>query len=306
MAGQKYASWAAEDTRESSGLPSDFDSTIIAAQFTKEPPDGYTLPDGSDPIFGWLTHLIDDAGDYAGKSDEERTLKVPYSVGAGAGKEFGISDDGFGLMPLSDTATAIRKGSKFDMMKCTLENEGVPKTITQAGTLEALIGLRAHWRRVDDEKLLGKKREFNDKNLNAKKKNFPDQTLVVVKLLSLPGEKGKTTAPAAAKSAPAAAASASAPAGATAIPVGDLDTRTAYFLRDVLTGEKGKPVQRMQLVARLSKAAMAEKDRGDIAKRGADEAFIQRLSAEGILIGDDFFQTTYDPAANPQVVGIKA
>lgn len=298
MAGQKYASWAAEDTRESSGLPSDFDSTIVAAQFTKEPPDGYNLPQGSDPIFGWLTHLIDDGGEYAGKTEQERTLKVPYSVGAGAGKEFDISEDGFGLIPKDTNVAAIRKGSKFDMMKCTLENEGVPKAITQAGTLEAIVGLRGHWRRVEDEKLLGKKREFNDKD--EKKKKFPDQTLVMVKLLSLPGQQGKA-APAT-KSAPA--ANASAPAGATAVPQGDLETRTGYFLREVLNGEKSKSVQRSQLVARLSKAALAETDRAAIAKLGSDEAFITKLSAEGMVIGNDFFQTTYDPKVTPQVVGI--
>lgn len=284
---QKYASFAAKDTRENNSLPSDFDAAIIAAQFSKEAPDNYNA--SGNPIFGWVTYLIDEAGDYKDKTEEERTLKQSYNLGAKAGDEFDISDDGFGLIPKVDGIASTRKGSKFDIWKCTLEGEGVPQTITEQGDLSKFVGMRGHWRRVEDEKLTGKKRNFNDNRQTQKK--GPDETLVMVKLLALPGEKGKT-----ATSSKGASAPASAPAGAGEF---DLDTATTGYLMDVLASAKDNQVQRSQLIALLSKAAIKDTtNRSNIARRGQEEDFLKTLAESGVVI--------YDPAGKPQVVKLAA
>lgn len=281
---QKYASWAAKDTREANSLPSDFDAEIVGFQFSKEAPDNY--PAEGNPIFGWVTYLIDAAGDYADKSEEERTLKQAYNLGGKAGDEFTISDDGFGLIPNEDAVASIRKGSKFDLWKCALENNGVSQAITESGNGSKVIGIRGHYLRVADEKLLGKKREFaNDK----REKKFTAETLVMVKLLAMPGEKDKATSTA--KTAPAAT---SAPASSGE----DLDGRTLNFLIDVLNAKDDKTVQRSQLIGLLSKQAIKEKDRQDIARRGSDEAFLLAQAETGLIV--------YNQSAKPQTVQLAA
>lgn len=279
---QKYASWAAKDTREAGSLPSDFDGAVVGAQFTKEAPDNYTAE--GNPIFASIRILRRDIEG----TEEERTLVQSYSLGAKAGDEFTISSDGFGLIPTDDSVASIRKGSKFDLWKCSLEQSGVPETITAQGDLSKIIGLDGHWRRVEDAKLLGKAREFQGDQKSKSK--FPPQTLVLVKLIALPGEKavaGKTNGKAAtvAPAAPVAAG-------------GDLDTDVTNYLLDVLAKAPENKVQRTQLVALLSKAAIKAGNRADIARRGTDEAFLMGLAESG-LIG-------YDPAGNPQYVSLAA
>ena len=274
---QKYASWASKDTRDTSSLPSDFDAAVADAKFTKEPPDNY--PAEGNPIFAVITYRRED-----NVSEEEKTLPVYYNLGGKAGDEFDISDDGVGLIPKGDEYSAIRKGSKFDLWKCSLENEGVSAAITEAGDLSKLVGLRGHWRRVEDAKLLGKAREFGD---DKRKSKFPPQTLVCVKLLGMPGEKGK-----------GGTATTSAAASSNGGDF-DLDSATMDYLLKVIDAEPTKTVQRSTLVLKLNKAAMADvAHRKDIAKRGSDEAFLVKLAEAGIV--------TYDPAAKPQIVGAAA
>lgn len=286
---QRYASFAAKDTREAGSLPSDFDGTIVGAQFTKEPPDGYQA-DG-DPIFAVIKILRRDIEG----TDEERTLAQSYSLGGKAGNEFNISDDGYGLIPTDDSVTSIRKGSKFDLFKCSLENEGVPQTVTEQGDLSKFIGLDGHWRRVEDAKLLGKAREFGDDKKSKSK--FPQQTLVMVKLLAMPGEKGKTTTKT--------STTASAPAAAAA-PAGDLDTQVGAYLVQVLKGANNNQVQRGQLIPLLSKAAVKASNRTDIARRGSEEDFLNAVAESGIFVGEEYYSIAYDAAAKPQVVRLAA
>lgn len=292
MAQQKYASFAAKDTREAGSLPSDFDGKIVAAQFTKEAPDGYQA-DGN-PIFAVVKILRRDVEG----TEEERTLAQSYNLGGKAGDEFNISDDGYGLIPTDDSISSIRKGSKFDLFKCSLENEGVPQTITEQGDLSKFIGLDGHWRRVDDAKLLGKAREFGDDKKSKSK--FPPQTLVLVKLLALPGETAKGG-----KTANQTAASPSS-TQANAAPEGDLDTQVGAYLVTVLQGAKDNTVQRSQLIALLSKAAIKASNRQDVARRGSDEEFLKFASEAGIVVGDNVYTIAYNPAAKPQTVKLVA
>lgn len=267
---QKYASMSAKDTRENSTLFDNIDATITNAQFTKEAPDNYEA--AGSPIFFVLT--------LAGAGDEDRYAQS-YSLGAKAGDEFTISGDGFGLIPVDDTVTSIRKGSKFDTLKCSFENEGVPSTVFENGDMSKLIGLFAHYKRVNDPE-----RNFSGGS-PRKESKFKPQTLICVKVLSLPGEAapGKaignrvgTVDQITAKTAPE----------------GDLDTVTGQYLLEVLGSAKDNKVQRSQLTLLLSKAAMKDPRRQDIARRGSDEAFIATLVEAGIV--------NYDPAAKPQYV----
>jgi hypothetical protein len=272
---QKYASMAAKDTRENSTLFDNVDATITNIQLTKEAPDNYEA--AGSPIFGVVSLLLDGDG-----PEDDRKQTQSYSLGAKAGEEFTISQDGYGLIPTSDDFVATRKGSKWDAFKSSLENEGVPSTVFEAGDMSKLIGLRGHFKRVNDPE-----RNFGEGGGKRKESKFKPQTLLCVKLLSLPGEKavGKTNG---------AAVTIGGGAGASVAPDGDLDTVTGIYMLDVLAGAKDKRVQRSQLTLLLSKAAMKDPRRQDIARRGADEAFIATLVETGLVV--------YDPAAKPQYV----
>ncbi len=89
----KYASLAAKDTREASSLPSDFDGTITAFQFTKEAPDNYNPGEGNH-IFGRIT-----LGAIVGVDGLADGYEQSFSLGGKAGDEFSISSDGYGLIP---------------------------------------------------------------------------------------------------------------------------------------------------------------------------------------------------------------
>lgn len=288
MAGQKYASMAAKDTREAGSLPSDFDATITNVQFTKEAPEGYDPGEGSNPIFGVIT--VGNPTKPAEGGEIADGYQQSYSLGGKSGDEFTISSDGYGLIPVSDEFQATRKGSKWDLVKCSLENNGVSSTVFENGDMSKLIGYRVHFKRIEDAKLLGKAREFQNENPNKKSK-FPPKTLVVTKVLAAPGEAGSAPA-ATTSSAGTTANTGAAQGGASDV---DLDTETGLLLLQVLEGAKGNEVQRSQLTLHLSKAAGAGNPRRqDIARRGADEGFLKSLAETGVI--------TYDPAAKPQVV----
>jgi len=274
---QKYASMSARDTRENSTLFDNIAAVITNFQFTKEAPDNYEA--AGSPIFGVL--YITGDGDGA---EDERKHTQSYSLGAKAGEEFTISADGYGLIPIDDSVASLRKGSKFDTLKCSFENEGVPSTIFENGDMSKLIGLRAQFKRVNDPE-----RNFGDAG-KAKTSKFKPQTLICVKVLGLPGEVGSGKA--------IAGKTATAPAAGQSAPEGDLDTVTGQYLLEVLANAKDSKVQRSQLTLLLSKVAMKDPRRQDIARRGSDEAFIATLVEAGVV--------NYDPAAKPQYVSASA
>lgn len=275
MSNQKYASLAPEDLKEGSNLFDNVDATILKAVYTNEAPDNYTA-EGT-PIFAVITlELKGDA------PVEERTVSQSYSLGASAGANFTVSDDGHGLIPNED-GVSLRKDSKWGTFVAALSNEGLPKPILQSGDISKFVGLVGHFTRVAD-----KERNFVNDSRKAKSK-FPPSTLVCTKIHSLPG-----------------AAKVAAPAGkgttAAAAPVandGDFDQIVGGFLMTVLEkkAKEGKSsVQRSTLGLLLSQAAAKEERRQDIARRGADEGFLATLVDAGMI--------TYDASAKPQVVAI--
>jgi len=283
----KYVSMASEDMKEGSNLFDNVDARIKNIQFTKEPPsDSYTTE--GNPIFSNVTFLLDGDGPEA-----ERTVSQSYSLGAQAGDNFTIGDDGYGLLLIEgkDDA-AIRKDSKWGTFVAVLETSGVSKAITQAGDMEKLVGLYGHFKRVAD-----KARDFGEDartRPGQKKSKFPPSTLVCVKLLAMPGEKVKDAPATKTASAPTTTATAPATNGNTTS-TSDLDGVTSAYLETVLKAAKG-PVQRSNLTLLLSRAAVKEANRQDIARRGADEGFLTELAGLGLI--------AYDPAAKPQVVSL--
>lgn len=285
MAEQTYASFAVEDMKEGTGLFDDVDGTIRKFQFTKEPPDNYQAE--GNPIFAVVHFELKGDGPV-----EERMVSQSYSLGASAGDGFGVSEDGYGLIPTADGA-AVRKDSKFGTFAAALQNEGVPKTVLQAGDFSKLIGLSGHFKRVAD-----KERNFGEdkRTRPGQKSKFPPSTLVLVKLHGMPGEAVKTTASAT----KATAAATTAPAAAAPSSSGnvDVDTRAQELLLAVMADAKkaGRTLQRSQITLAVSKAAMSDPNRAVYAKRAGEEAFLTLLAEIGAI--------TYDATAKGQPVGL--
>jgi hypothetical protein len=285
--------------KEGTNLFDNVNAHIVGFKFTKEPPEGYAAE--GNPIFAVIGYLLDGDG-----PADDRTVSQSYSLGASAGDNFTIGDDGFGLVPVEGIVEpAIRKDSKFGTFMSVLETSGVSTTITQAGDMSALTagsGLYGHFKRIAD-----KERNFGEDartRPGQKKSKFPPSTLVCVKLLDEKAGTGASATTTTTASTKAAAPAMSAPAGATkgngAVAAGDLDTVTSQYLETVLKAAKGNSVQRSNLTLLLSRAALAgnEPNRNDIAKRGTDETYLSELAELGIVV--------YDPAAKPQIVSLPA
>lgn len=270
MAEQKFASFAPEDMKEGGNLWDNVDAKITGFKFTREAPDNYTV-EGS-PIFAKVDFEI------AGTTPiEERRVDNSYSLGAAAGENFDVSEDGYKLIPKSEDAQA-NKGSKFGTFVMALINEGLPKTVAQVGDFSKLIGLVGHFKRVPD-----KERTFADDKRKNKSK-FPPATLVCTKVIALPGQAGSTTG--------SSTAAAVADAGEF-----NLDATTVDYLTGLLKA-KGKPIQRSQLVLLISQAAVKDANRAVIAKRAAEEDLLKNLNEIGIV--------KYEPDVKGQPVSLPA
>jgi hypothetical protein len=274
VADRKFVSFAPKDLSEGSNLFDNVKAAIENIQLTKEGPDNYQAE--GNPIFANVSFLLDGP-----QPEEERKVQQSYSLGAKAGDNFEISEDGYGLYEVVEGATA-RKDSKFGTFVSALANEGVPASLLESGNFKALVGLVGQFKRVAD-----KERSFGADRPGRKASKFPPSTLVCVKLYSLPGQKAAGTQ---------SASTGTSNAGSTETPAGDLDSSTMGYLLDVLSAAKDNKIQRANLTLALTKAALAKNDgrRTEIAKLGADEAFLKKMADEGLI--------KYDSAAKPQVV----
>lgn len=275
MPEQTYASFASEDLREQSNLWDNVDARITDFQFTKVAPPNYTT-EGGDPIFAVITFLID--GD---APEAERSTSQSYSLGASAGSQFAISNDGHGLIPLT-ADSVVRKGSKFTTLTASFEEVGLNKTLLKTGDFGKLIGFYGHWMRKPDQP-----RTFVKDQLTSRKdrvSKFPPSTLVLTKILAMPGEVAAAAVPAKGKGNGKAAA---APANA-AVPgvteTGDLDSDTMEYLLLALKNAKGT-LQRGQLTLAIGRAAgTTNPNRANYAKRAFDEGFLNNLAGMGIIV----------------------
>ena len=296
MSEQKFASFAPEDMKEGSNLWDNVDARVTGFRFSKDAPDGYTA-EGS-PIFAWV--------DFELKGDgpaEERRVNQSYSLGSSSGDQFTVSEDGYKLIPATEDS-ALRKDSKFGTFVGSLVTEGIPLPILKAGDWSKVVGLDGHWKRVAD-----KERNFgDDPKRSSRKSKFPPTTLVCTKIHSK-FENGVIVGGAAVATPAVGAApvTMSSPNAAGAVIAGDLDTKTGAYLAQVVASKGGK-VQRSQLTLLVSQAAMKDPQRQDIARRAADEAFLNAMSEAGGVLdaAGNVVALKYNAAAKPQVVELAA
>ena len=143
---------------------------------TKEAPDNYTKPRAIRSLAS--SPILQD-----GEAPEAERLVV-QSAQPGARKpatSSRFSEDGYGLIPIKPTTTRSARSSKFDLFKCSLENEGVSSSIFEAGDWSKVLGTRAlrTGSASTTRRLLGKVREFTgDPAQQEGVQKFPPQTLV--------------------------------------------------------------------------------------------------------------------------------
>lgn len=272
MTDTKRASFATEDMSEGGGGLWATDGPVAAMLakgiFSKEPPNENYAAAGN-PIFAHAEFVLDGDGPI-----EDRTTKDSWSLGAAAGDNFEISDDGNFLIPKIEGAS-IRKDSKFGTFAGSLQNEGVPKTVLQAFEWSALKGLKGQFKRLVD-----KERNFADQP-GQRKSKFPPSTLCLVKLLAMPGQKAAGTSASTQKTGNAPATS----APASSAPA-DLDGVVWTYLETMLKGVGGT-LDRGRITLAVSKAAMKDANRQAVARRAAEESFLATLVDAGLITYDD-------------------
>lgn len=273
----KRASFAIEDMKEGGGnlwgSNAPVRAVVTGGRFTKEAPDGYNAE--GNPIFGIALFRLN-IPKSADQTDEEYAQMVnvnqSYSLGAQAGDNYTISNDGDFLIPNTDDSQIV-KDSKFGLFTTSLQNEGVNKAVLQSFAWSDLVGLDGEFKRVTD-----KARDFGDQpGRNQKKSKFPPSTLLLVKLHGQPGSK-----PAAAPTTTTGNAKTTTAAAPAIEMTGDLDADTLAVLTEVLKA-KGT-VQKGRLTLAVSQAAGGNNpNRAAIAKRASDEGYLQGLAELGII-----------------------
>lgn len=277
MSNPTYASFAPADVKATGGsnLWDNVDAAITGFKFTKEMPDGYKIEPRPGEEIAPIGVLIDFLVDGTAP-EEERRVNQFFSVGAKVGLGFDISNDGFALVPKTEDATIYQ--SNFTKFVASLVENGLPLSVAQAGNFAALIGLKGHFKRIEDK--TGRERTWKDKK-GVEHKEMP-KVLLCTKVHALGS--GKVEA----------AGGASAPAADGEF---DLDAAAGDALIEMLKAKK-KPIQRSQIVLLVSQQAAKDPNRAAIAKRAAEEAFLANLAELGLI--------TYDAAGKGQPVALPA
>lgn len=272
MAETKYASFAPEDVKDAGGsnLWDNVDAVITGFRFTREMPDNYKIEPRAGEEIAPIGVMIDFEVDGSAPVEERRVNQF-FSVGAKVGLSFDIAKDGFGLVPKSEDAQLYT--SNFTKFARSLVENGLPAPVVAAGDFSKVIGLKGHFKRIEDK--TGRERTWKDKK-GVEHKEMP-KVLLCTKVLELKAAKG----------APA--------AGAAASDEFDLDSTAKDYLVATLTAKK-KPLQRSQLVLMVSQQAVSDPNRAAIAKRAAEEEFLNTLSELGIV--------AYDAAGKGQPVSL--
>jgi hypothetical protein len=268
---------------------------ITGGRFTKEAPNENYTSEGN-PIFGVADYELLGLKQEEGETAEEFHARThpnqSYACGPQSGDNFTISEDGQYLIPNNDESKLV-KTSKFGIYAAALKNEKVPASILSAFGWDLITGLVGDFKRVADPA-----RDFADSGrANARKSKYPPSTLVLVKLVSLPGQAASaatttTAAPAAQGGTSPAAQTAAATSGE------DFDLEVYGYLEPVLKAA-GAPIQKSQLTLKVSKAAMDQGTRRTaIAQRATSDDFLKKMVDAGVVV--------YDPTVKPQVVSLAA
>jgi hypothetical protein len=159
---------------------------ITGGRFTKEAPNENYTSEGN-PIFGVADYELLGLKQEEGETAEEFHARThpnqSYACGPQSGDNFTISEDGQYLIPNNDESKLV-KTSKFGIYAAALKNEKVPASILSAFGWDLITGLVGDFKRVADPA-----RDFADSGrANARKSKYPPSTLVLVKLVSLPGQ----------------------------------------------------------------------------------------------------------------------
>lgn len=275
-----FASFAPDAIKEAgnSNLWDNADATITGFRFSREMPDNYKIEPkpGEEiaPVGAFIDFEIDGTSPV-----EERRVNQFFSLGAKIGLSFDIAQGGYALVP--KTADAQIYSSNFTKFVKSLVDNGLPATVVAAGDFSKIIGLKAHWKRIEDKSRDPRTRTFKTKSGEEKTVTEYSKILLCTKIHALPA--ANTAAPAS----PAAAATEEF----------DLDTAATDYLLAALKA-KGKPMQRSQLVLVVSQAAKDNVNRSAIAKRAQEEDFLTNLADLGLI--------TYDAAGKGQPVGLAA
>lgn len=277
----KRASFAPEAVKESGGSGNLWDNataTITGFKFTKEMPNGYVITPKPGEEVSPIGAVVD--FEIVGDSPvEERRVDQFFSLGAKVGLSFDVSKDGYYLEPKSEDAQ-IYSSNFTKFVKSMVEN-GLPAAVVADGDFSKILGLKGHFKRIENKDAQQKTREFTTKAGEKKSVTEYPRILLCTKILEQPTGKGTSSAPASAAS-----------AGDF-----DLDTATVDALLATLAAKK-KPLQRSQLVLFVSQQMGQDVNRAVIAKRASDEAFLTSLAEAGIV--------NYDAAGKGQPVSLPA
>lgn len=269
---QKFASLDPDGFAKGGGLFDDVNLEYVGAKFTQEAPEGYDT-DGSLIFFATEIQIegVDDA------------VIQSYSLGEKTSAKFTIAEGGLGLIPVDDTSN-ISAQSKFALYIQALKAAGFPiNTLFGDAGVAGLIGLKAHVNRMPDPERKGLK--LNKQQQERREKYGPESTLVVTKIIALPGQVAKGGAVKGSSTTAAVAQVAAAVDGDSS-----LSDTAAITLLEILS-ENDNKIQRSKLPVLVAKKHMKH---------------AQRQELSNLVFSEEFLKTqngwSYDPASKPQVV----
>lgn len=218
--------------------------------------------------------------DYNGKSErgaspalglelelEDGTKHESY-YSAGDAKYWAPSEDGKTLVPTGDKSS-LTNSCKLVIFLTELVNAGFSEDKLASGDISVLIGLQAHFMRKADKERKG---------LVRKEDSREQSTLVVSKIIAMPGEKAPVAAAKPVAGQPTGVAQQAAPAAA------DVDGETIEVLQAVLAAEGGSIAKN-----KVSQAVfkLLTKDHAHFAKRTAitQRAFNDAFLKQGVDMG---------------------
>lgn len=206
----------APETFVEGGLIDDINATITDAKFTMYDYNGKS-ENGPVPALGIELEL------------EDGTKHESY-YSAGDAKYWAPSQDGKQLVPTGDK-TSLTKSCKLAIFLTALINAGFSVDKLRSGDISIIVGLKAHFQRVADKERKGlvRTKEQEDRGQQS--------TLVVTKIIAMPGEAPKAAAaPKAMVGAPAAATQSASAAPSASV---DDDAVLALLFGEVLPANGG-------------------------------------------------------------------